>query len=174
MHAVLWIFLAFAFALMLFSSIQDDLPKELSFLKGGKSSASQTYEGWTIRQAGSAVEYSRLLQFSPAPDNISFKMPELGILCNNGVLDLRIDTKQKTTGAKATSVAINGIPYEWDKGTGTNIFPKLPKEALASLVAANPSQVVLSYAQTGLQPTLVEGMPALSTLIKQLPSSCQP
>jgi hypothetical protein len=174
MHAALWIFIAFAFALMLFSSIQEDLPKELSFLKGGKTNANVTYEGWTIRQANSAVEYSRLLQFSPAPDNVSYKMPEIGVLCNNGVLDLRIDAKQKTTGAAATSVTINGIAYDWDKGTGSNIFPKQPKVALKAILQGNPSQVVLSYAQTGLQPTLVEGIPALAMLVKQLPVSCQP
>ena len=99
-------------------------------------------------------------------------MPELGILCNAGKLDARIDTRMPTTGARVTRIALDGHAQDWDKGGGTNIFPQSAAD-LVHYLAARPSvSVTLSYKDLGNQTTSLDTQ-AMRQLLAAFPASCR-
>ncbi len=189
MNAVLWIFIAMAFGLMLFVSIQDELPPELEFLKqsspaserGTTTGAAQqnsastktfAYEGWSVRQTGATIEMVKPLEGKLEISGTQFDNPELGILCHAGKLDLRIDTRLAVNGTKTTQVSLGGETSSWSKGTGRNIFPESPRQQLALLAGGRPVEVVISFVDLGKQRLRLDPR-GLAQLQAQLPASCR-
>lgn len=188
MNAVLWIFIALAFGFMLFTSIQDELPDELAVLKnkgtvtsveGSPASAPggvtvTSYQGWTIRQAPGAEELVRTLTGEANNISVKGKAPEIGILCANGKLDLRIDTRMATTGTAKTDVVVAGASaFPWNKGTGSNVFPQDPHPVLNALMRGTSASITLSYVDSGRQTFQVDTA-GLKALVNRWPSNCQP
>lgn len=191
MHAVLWIFIAIAFGLMLFVSIQEELPPELAFLKAEPSGVSTgpstagvntgakggtrtfVYEGWTVRQTGATIEIAKPLSGRMEVNGNVFDNPELGILCHGGKLDLRIDTRLATTGTQSTPLAFNGTTATWAKGAGRNVFPPNPPQLVEGMLkSTQPFDVTLSFVDLGKQ-KLQFNPAGLEALHRQLPRSCQ-
>lgn len=189
MNAVLWIFLAFAAAILLFSTIQDELPDELGFLKNkgtvmtgaarqdgraGEPARVTQYQGWTIRTTSSAVEFVRPLSASIVVNGTPYDAPEFGLLCDNGRLDMRLDTRTNTTGTKTTPVTVTGLgAQQWDKSASKNIFPKDARTLLRHLQSTNAVQFRISYVELGVQ-TVSLDTSALPALVQTLPAPCQP
>ncbi len=180
MNAILWIFVALAFGLMLFVSISDDIPDELGFLKAkvvetqpGAKSTTQ-YKGWTIKQGGGAAEFSRQLDGQIQGNTVTGPAPEIGILCAAGKLDMRIDARKLTTGVRTTAVELSGLGrLEWQKGTDRNVFPPDARAALGAILSQPTSTVTLSYVEAGLQ-RFTLNTDGLKPLVDQLPASCKP
>ena len=190
LNLILWIFLAFAFGLILFFSIQDKIPDELYFLKNQGSartsaaSASEPgqrggeYEGWSVRQVGAVVEITKSLRkvgTEPKSNgvDISHRNPTLGILCDNGRLDVRVDAAGPTTGRTQTAVGMSiQLQRDWDKGQGTNIFPKDPHALLRGLQTQPVVAFELSYIDAGAVKVAVETK-GLAELVQRLPATCQ-
>lgn len=191
MHAILWIFIAIAFGLMLFVSVQEELPPELAFLKAEPSGVSTepaanstgsasksstrtfTYEGWTVRQTGATIEIVKPLQGRMELNGNVFDNPELGILCHAGKLDLRIDSRLATTGTQTTPVTFNGAGASWAKGASRNVFPPNPPQLVGMMLKqGQPFEVTLSFVDLGKQ-KLQFNPAGLAALHRQLPASCQ-
>lgn len=185
MNAVLWIFIALVFGLMLFVSIQEELPPELAFLKntavttgapaeaGSPQAQNFNYEGWQVRQSGVTIELVKPLEGRLERDGVVFDTPELGILCHDGKLDLRLDTRLAVTGAKTTPVRFHDVDSPWTKGLNRNIFPADPTTTVRKLAAAQGSvAVTLSYVELGNQTTTLN-LRGLPQLMERLPRSCQ-
>lgn len=182
MNTVLWVFIALAFGVILFTGLQDDLPEELSFLKNKSGVTTQgtvplgtkvsSYQGWTIRQTSTAVELVKPLQAKIEVNGSAYVNPEFGYLCNAGKLDMRIDTHSSTTGTRMTPVSVAGVGrQEWDKSKSANIFPKDPHALLKVLTSTPSVEFTLSYAELGLQRVTLDTQ-GLDALIKDLPPSC--
>lgn len=187
MMKVLWVFIAFAFGLMLFVSIQDKLPDELSFLKGtpgavtvpaasspGAAGAAKTgvVEGWTLHQQGSAIEATRRFSGELAVSGTTYDVPEIGVLCNNGKLDARIDSRLGTTGVKTTRVVVDGEASEWDKGHGSNVFPRDAVAFVHSLLKRDSAAVTVSYVELGAQTSSLDTR-GLKKVLELFPAGCQ-
>jgi hypothetical protein len=139
MNKVLWIFIAFAFGLLLFTSIQDDLPDELGFLKSKQPAArniegavTYQHEGWFIQQIGQTSEMSKPLR-SPAPGVEG----SLFLLCHNGQWQARINLSVPTPGKSFSSIEIGGAAERWAKGADNN------------LISPNPQALASSFSQDG-------------------------
>lgn len=190
MNTVLWVFIAIAFGLMLFTSLQEKLPEELSFLKStpgaevtaapagaasGATVAARTfnYEGWLVRQSGATVELVKGLSGKLEANGDSFDTPQVGILCSQGKLDLRVDTRLATTGTASTPVSLGASTQAWQKGTGRNIFPPNPVDTVRALAASSgPVTMTLSFVDLGKRSVALD--PAgLKALVDQLPATCR-
>lgn len=183
MNAFIWIFLAFAAGLMLFSSLQEQLPDELGFLKSTGTAplvADQTpaaviaqNTGWTLKQSGNAIEFSRPFEGTIVANGEEYDSPEIGILCNNGKLDLRLDSRITTTGLHSTPVTVSGMgAATWEKGTGKNLFPADAHRVLRHFAANRQVSVTLSYASIGSFSSRLDTS-ALPRLLALLPESCR-
>lgn len=186
LNTILWIFLAFAFGLILFFSIQDRIPDELSFLKGtepektfrtpdGSVMKVQEYQGWSIRSSQSTVELVKKMFGEGTPDTRG-GVPagqEIGILCNAGKLDMRLDVRGPTTGVRSTPVVVDGLgEMMFDKGTGTNIFPQDPLRLLQRLNRGDSVRFVVEYSVRGTVALTLDSK-GLGELTQQLPASCR-
>ena len=187
MNTILWVFIALAGAIILFTSIQDELPEELGFLKnkgtttlvaeapkrGPTGATVSEYQGWTIRTTGTAVEFVRPFTGSIVVNGTPYDAPEFGLLCDKGKLDMRIDTRMTTTGRKTTMVDIGGMgKVEWEKSASKNIFPKDARKVLTHLYTVNPAQFKISYAELGAY-TVQLDTSALALLLQNMPASCK-
>lgn len=188
MMAVLWIAIAAAFGLLMFTSLQDSLPDELSILKnkGGSASIQKlgatttgaerknfNYLGWTVRQEGPTVELTKKLNGTIEAGGTVYDNPEIGFLCHLGKLDVRIDTRNAVTGVKTTPLSVsNGAQQNWSKGTGMNIFPDNPQAFAADMAKAlKPVEFKFSFVELGAQTVKLNGE-GLFALLKQLPPGC--
>ena len=184
MLTILIIFLVLAFAALTFSGIQDKLPSELSFLKGtpasenvalnGTNYRTFNYEGWSVKQAGETIEIVKQLTEPVESNGNVLSNPELGIMCNKGHLDLRIDTRMAVTGTAETRVTVgNEKPTAWTKGTGRNIFPSDPSATLRELLQADsPVNITISYVDLGKR-TLVFNPQGIRPLVDQFNRNCR-
>lgn len=189
MNTILWVFIALAGAFILFANLQDQLPDELGFLKNkgtttqvAPSGAQQPappgvviseYQGWTIRKTASAVEFVRPMAGAIMVNGTPYDAPEFGLLCDNGKLDMRIDTRMATTGIKSTPVVISGLgSQQWDKSSSKNIFPKDSRKMLAHLYTATPVEFKFSYVELGIQKAQLDTS-ALPQLLQALPATCR-
>lgn len=180
MNTILWVFISLAAGVMLFAGLQENLPPELSFLKSTGETASPvtgksvTRSGpWTITQAGSAIEFSSRLTGRIEVNGTANDTPEIGILCNEGKLDLRLDTRMATTGTRSTPISVSGLgESDWDKSATKNIFPRDPHQLLRLFAAGTPVSLTISYATLGKFTLQVETTD-LPKLIARLPVSCQ-
>jgi hypothetical protein len=189
MNTILWVFVALAGAIILFTNLQDQLPDELGFLKNKGTTAQvapgqprpgaqpgvtlSEYQGWTIRKSASAVEFTRPMSATIVVNGTPYAAPEFGVLCDNGRMDMRIDTRMTTTGLKSTAVGIAGLgTQQWDKSTTKNIFPKDSHKLLTHLYATNPVEFKLSYAELGAHSVKLDTS-ALRELLQALPASCR-
>jgi hypothetical protein len=134
------------------------------------------YSGWTVRQRGSVVELVKAL--SPAVGRAlaggASRTPVLGVLCQSGQLDVRLDTAGRTTGRAQTEVHTNiaGLPTEWDKSATYNIFPRNATAALRGFIATPLVSVQLAYEDIG-PTTFSLDTTGLAQLINQLPATCR-
>lgn len=190
MNAALWIFLAFAFAVIIFTGFQNDLPEELGFLKNtkpntvfqleapgptanGEGMTTSQYQGWTIRKTPYAVEFVRTMSANIEVNGNQYSSPEFGLLCDGGKLDIRIDTRTGTTGRTSTPVTVSGLgAQEWDKSSGKNIFPKNAAALLAHLNKTPKVEFTLSYSELGLQKATLDTT-AFAQLLQALPATCR-
>jgi hypothetical protein len=188
MHTIIWVFIAAAFGLMLFTGLQDNLPDELSFLKSstgieslgqadpGSTRSNFTYKGWKVRQEGPTIEMTRSFSGNLEANNRSYDLPEFGILCNEGKLDARIDTRSATTGTANTpvTVSLGGAGRQmWVKGTGMNVFPPSVKSfVFTASKALEPIEFTLSYTELGNQKVKLDTT-GLAQILAQLPKGCK-
>lgn len=182
MNTALWVLIAVVLGIILYSSIAEDIPDELSFLKPSPTanapgtSGLQTiqYQHWTVRTSQSAVEVVARLQ--PGPQTkANLPPPEIGFLCHQGKLDARLDTVLPTTGAQATPVGFGTLGAStWEKGTGKNVFPPNAYSLSRYLVEASGAPVVvsLSYAEHGKQLWVLPGI-GFGEISRQLPAGCR-
>ena len=170
MATAIFVFIAIAFGLMLFASLQDKIPDELAFLKdkpvpktvaGAKV---QQYKGWTIAETSSAVEISRYAESNKVL---------VGVLCHDNTLEARVEAADVTTGTTSSEVSINGLPsQQWAKGSGNNLFPGSAADLVSSMLQAPTLVVQISYKTTGLQKATF-ATDGLKELIGQLPAGCR-
>ncbi|KWT98289.1 MULTISPECIES: hypothetical protein [unclassified Variovorax] len=181
MNAILWIFVALAFGLMAFVSIQDKVPEELAFLKSGggivegplpEQLKEEQLDGWTIRQQGPVLEATRRATGDMVVNGTSYDVPSFGLLCNAGAPDARIDSRMATTGVKTTPVEVDGKAAEWQKGSGLNIFPPNPVEFTRYLASKPSVSLTLSFRDLGKQ-TVVFDTHQLKQLLRGFPQSCR-
>jgi len=187
MNTLLWVFIALAGAFILFASLQDQLPDELGFLKNKEATtlaapgapkavpgvSISEYQGWTIRTTPSAVEFVRPMSAAIVVNGTPYAPPEFGLLCDNGKLDMRIDTRMKTTGLKSTPVVVSGLGSQpWDKSSSYNIFPKDSQKMLKHLYTATPIEFKFSYSEIGVQTAQLDTS-ALPQLLQALPETCR-
>jgi hypothetical protein len=186
MHTFIWVFFAIGFALMLFSSIQDDIPDELSFLKGTPSfgvpaalppGAQQfTHLGWRVTESPGTAEIVRSFNGPITVNGQSFEAPELGLLCYQGVLSVRIDTRLPTTGIRNSPVGFANTNQMWDKGaTGTNLLAVDPRATLRGLLsgAKGAAALTLSYRDLGAQSAEID-LTGIGELAARMGPGCQP
>ena len=188
MHAVLWIFIAAAMGLMLFSTLQENLPDELSFLKTTSVETSPpeadpslvaktgitTLEKWTMRRAGDTIELVQRMSGQIEAGGVVYDNPEIGILCHKGRLDVRIDARHATTGTRTTPVEVKpGSSMVWTKGTAKNVFPADPKSLVSTLAkSTGPVKFSFSYIELGNQ-TVELAPKGLKALLGTLPTTCR-
>lgn len=182
MNAALWIFLAGAFGLMLFVSIQDEIPKELEFLRAGPppvyaedaalKKTTVQLEGWTVSHVGQVYEATKRMSGEIVANGTSYDVPTVGLLCNAGVLDARVDTRMTTTGTKTTKVLMGDKPSNWPKGTGNNVFPVDAKAFLEHVKTGPTAKFSFSYVDLGLQPVTLN-TEAMSKVLELFPATCR-
>lgn len=183
MAAIFVIFVVLAFALLLFSSLQDDIPDELSFLRSKPTGAVVapntakvvTYKGWKATQVGSAVELVKAFNGTIAVGAIMYPAPEIGVLCYDNKLDIRVNTKSPTTGTTTSEVAVGtDAAQAWGKGAGNNLFPPQPDQFLRALVEAKTGLTLnVSYRTLGVHASTLDTT-GLAELVQQLPPNCKP
>lgn len=189
MHTFLWVFIAGAIGLMLFATLQEELPAEMSFLKLPTDGAAvsvaapqpgtgwQTFQvnGWEIQRSGQSFALSRSFRGVLSVSGQTFDTPQLGILCHDGALNVRIDTRLPTTGTQTTAVVVAGASQTWDKGAeGFNVLAKDGKSVLKALVSAEgAAEFKLSYRDLGAQAVQVS-VAGLPEVVSEFPASCQP
>lgn len=181
MNAVLWIFVALSIGLMLFLSLQEDIPNEIGFLKVTPSleqlpryqKQKFSYKGWDVNQADYTVEFTRKLDGALTLNGAKFEAPVMGVLCHEGALDMRVDARYSLTGSSAVFIKVNGKPQPWLRGTDNNVFPKSPRTLLKLIAEGKePVSITLSYVDFGEQ-TFTVNPEGLREMVPQLPPSCR-
>lgn len=184
MNTALWVFIALAFGLLLFTSLQGDIPDELSWLRmepaGSTAPAastpgagSLTYEGWSVKYAPETLEIIKTVGQPVQAGNTLLQPPELGILCHQGKLDIRLKTRNATTGIQTTPVVFGDVEAAWEKGKANNSFPPNPQALLQDLQrATGPIRVVVSLKDHGNQQFVLDTRGA-SELISRFPVACR-
>ncbi|MNR71680.1 hypothetical protein D3C71_23120 [compost metagenome] len=183
MLAFLFIFLALAFGLMAFVSMQDDIPEELGFLKSAASSVTQPkghpppsaltrLEGWTIVQSGPVIEATRQFSGEIVVKGVRYDVPTLGVLCNAGKLDARIEARHQLAAGEPLQVSLDGAQQTWARGGGTNVFPPAPVEFVRYLSGKPKVSVSLPFADFGRQTVTVDTS-LLKDVLRALPASCR-
>lgn len=185
MSTFFWVFICVAFGLMLFSSVQDKVPDELSFLKNlGAGSATEqvapgtqkfSYEGWNVVESVGVTELVKGFSGPLEVNGQSYDAPEIGILCDKGTLNVRIDSRLPTTGLKGSPVTFAGQDLQWDKGaSGMNLLSPDPRAVLRGLLKQSaPAKLTLSYRDLGSQATSLD-VTGLGELVKRMAPTCQP
>lgn len=185
MMTVLFVFIAIAFGLLLFSSLQDKIPDELSFLRASPTVSSlgavapgakvTQYKGWQVSQIGTTIEALKAFNGPLTANGGTYTAPIIGILCNNNSLDVRVESTEPTTGSKGSSVIVAGAPEQtWARGVGTNLFPPDPSALLRTLITAPRGvTLTLSYRNLGAQSSLLDTT-GLSELVERFPANCRP
>ena len=185
MNKVLWIFIAFAFGLMFFASLQDDLPDELAFLKskgalaGSRELPAQTaalanghYQmgAWVLRKENSAVELIKA--FAAAPGSPVGTSAQLGILCANGQLGVRIDAGGALRPRCTVKLDITGLGNQaFTRGPGSNLIAKSPGKIKAHLASTGFLAVSLPLERTDVN-VVLDGA-GLGSLLDLLPETCR-
>lgn len=174
MNAILWIFIALSFGIMLFVSIQPEIPDELSVLKGtpAKSAPSKLNDGMymvnnnvklTVVNSEDLVELSFPVETSELISNIS-------LLCHKGELDAKVTTIAQTTGTTVTSVKVNSVIEKWNKGNDSVIFPHSPAKFSRDLLRQDPLELRLSQLD-GIKEEKIDVSP-MTAAIKSVPTKC--
>lgn len=185
MHTFLWVFISVAFGLMLFSTVQDKVPEELAFLKslgpgeapGQVAPGAQkfAYMGWNVVETAGVTEMVKGFSGPLEVNGQSYDAPEIGILCDKGTLNVRIDSRLPTTGLKGSPVSFAGLDVQWDKGAaGMNLLSPDPRAVLRGLLKqSEPAKLTLSYRDLGKQATSLD-VTGLGDLVKRMATTCQP
>lgn len=180
------IFLAFAFGLFAFATLQDkELPPELEFLlsktggvgtslEPGSFSETKLDSGWLLRTQGESIELSKRMANEIVVGESRYDAPVVGILCQSPRIDARIDTRILTQGGTHTPVSINnGAPSQWVKGSGTNIFPLDAYSFIRELANASGGSMLFTFQVEGVGPvsTTLE-VSSLNASLNYLSSGC--
>jgi hypothetical protein len=186
MFTFLWVFLSIGLALLLFSSLQDKIPDELSILKGTPSfgvpavlpagTQQFNHRGWRVVESAGTTEIVRSFNGPATVNGQAFEAPELGLLCYQGTLNIRVDTRLPTTGLKNSLVEFANVQQLWDKGaTGTNLLAVDPRSTLRGLLsgARDASRITLSYRDLGVQSADVD-LAGIGELVSRMGPGCQP
>lgn len=181
MLTILFVFVAFAFGIMLFTSIQEKIPEELAWLRSSNvytnkdGSTRTSYNGWKITQAKDTVELYKDFKGPFQVNGTTYKAPAIGILCHDNKLDLRLLTNEATTGVSSTEVFIGPVRQtQWAKGNSTNIFPADSYQTLKEIVKHEGLvDFQLSYRDLGLQKVSLDTK-GLKELVVQFPKGCLP
>jgi hypothetical protein len=188
MNAVLWIALALAFGLLMFTSLQSSLPDELNMFKsqGGDNGVEMlgttttgaerrnfNYLGWNVRQEGPTVELTRKFSGLIQAKGAVYDNPEIGFLCHLNKLDVRINTRNAVMGTRITPLTVSaGSMQTWSKGTDMNIFPGSPKTFAGDMAKSmRPVDFKFTFSELGAH-TVTLKVEGLSVLLKKLPSGC--
>lgn len=187
MNAVLWIFIALSFGFMLFVSLQDHVPDELSFLKGGdekvfytinmpSADGEYTIGNWTVYKQGTSYELKKNVTATESSKDVP-AMPQIGILCHQGSWDFRIDTKFATTGVKKTKISFNeSLGFNFERGVGTTVFPVDPRKVVEKFYKSNNLDnkmiVKISYVDFGEKSFFLENTTEMSSIMHALRSIC--
>lgn len=174
---------AIVLGLILFSSIQGDLPDELAFLKGSPKTsqvAPVTVEpvrgevgGWLVQSNGTVIELSKRFRGVIKAGAYQYDAPVIGIMCDGKALHLRIDTQAPVTGRGDTPVKLNGRETKWYKAQGTNVLA-VDAKATAAMLLKSKSLVEFefSYLDVGLAKTDLDPS-GLRDAAMQLPPACR-
>lgn len=183
MHTFFWVFIALAFSLLLFSSIQNEIPDELSFLKGNSSldagaippgAQKFLYLGWQVVESPGTAEFVKRAQGSLEVNDAKYTTPLVGILCHQGRLSVRIDPMYATTGSPYTLVGVSSLQQNFEKGaSGTNLLATDPSSLVRVMAQSKePVQLAISYRDFGIQRTALDAS-GLAQLLERVPSTCR-
>jgi len=165
MNAVLWIFLALAFGLMLFVGLQENLPEELEVLRGEPvAEGYKAVNGWEPRQEKGYIEVKRKFF---APD-----VMVVGVLCTPQGLDLRIEPDRRIPPVATATVFLgNAAAQEWQRTAGSNLLPPDPR-AVLRYALAQPQVQRITVKVGGNQRDTDVDFRGLADVIAQLPAHC--
>lgn len=174
---------AIVLGLILFSSIQDDIPNELAFLKGApKTSQVATVAttpvqadvaGWLVQSRGAVTELSKRFAAGIKAGAYQYDAPVIGLMCDGKALHLRIDTQAPVTGRTESPVKVNGRESQWYKAQGTNVLAADAKSIAAQLLKAKtPVEFEFSYLDVGLAKASLDAA-GLRDAAMQLPPACR-
>lgn len=183
MHTFFWVFIALAFSLLLFSSIQDEIPDELSFLKadvagavGAPPPGSQKFlfEGWQVVESPGTAEFVKRAAGPIQVNGSAYNAPLVGILCHQGRLNVRIDPAYATTGTPYTVVGVGALQQNFEKGaSGTNLLATDPTSVVRLLAQSKDGvPLSISYRDLGVQRSNFNAS-GLSQLLERLPTTCR-
>lgn len=166
MNTVLWVFFALAFGLMLFVSLQDEIPQELTALKTQPDQAQgyTSYEGWRAVVQGDTVEVRKRFE---KPVTVF-----VGFLCTPKGLDARLELTARVPPVENLMVGVaKEQPQAWERGTGKNIFPPAPKLFAQQLISRAGDVKVTIQAGNFNKEVLIDSR-GLREMLSQLPAHC--
>lgn len=175
MNKVFWIFISFAFGLLLFTSIQDELPDELGFLKSSSPSAitkipgavTYQHEGWLIQQIGKTTEMAKPLKSQTPGVEAS-----LALLCHQEQWQARVKLSVSATGKSSSKVEVGGSKEDWAKAEGNNLLSPNP-QLLARSFYADERRLSLVVSTTSAGKVAFEFDPkGFADIVKRLSLSC--
>lgn len=167
MNTVLWVFIALAFGLMLFVSLQDDIPQELSALKTQPDQAQNytAYEGWRAVVQGQTVEMRKRFD-KPTTALVAF-------LCTPKGLDARMELTARVPPVENLWVWVNKEqPQAWERGAGKNIFPPAPK-LFAQQLTAQVGTIKVTIQAGKFNKEILVDTRGLREMLAQLPPQCR-
>jgi hypothetical protein len=166
---VLMCIIAGAIGLILYSSIQDQVPDVLKLPKGSGASA-QVADGkqgvspggsgfapvasssrmWQVRGDGVNVELLRDFRTRVSHAGLDYDAPTLMLTCYGGEVFVGVDLHMApaVTGDKA-SVRALGSAQSWTVGEGHRLYSPAPQALLAAVRAERAFEMVLPYAELG-------------------------
>lgn len=181
MNTILWIFIAVAFGLMLFVSIQGEIPDEISFLKADPAHSatpvlkdgSYSIDNVVVRVGGQGaiVEVTAPFDTPLMSNGAAVGTPSLSLLCNAGALDVKVDTALATTGVNSSKVKFNGYSNSWQKGEGFAIFPPNPDQIKGFVKYRDSLIATFSYTDLGLQEVTLNTA-SLKNALTAAPTPC--
>lgn len=183
---MMWVTMALVaiiLGLIMFSSMQDDIPDELSWLKAApkpaqtvqvetEASSSQTVQGWQVVSKGAITELTKRFSSGFKAGAYEYEPPVMGLMCDGNELHLRVDTQAPVTGRAETPVKLNGKALSWHKAQGTNVLAPDAKAIAKLLMKAREVEFEFSYLDTGLATSRIDTT-GLRDASMQLPPACR-
>lgn len=191
---VLWSFIAIAAGFILYSSIQDQVPDELSFLKLGAANPSAVVSGddnspesnaqvsdyyassakhWTIVRQPAYTELVRDFGNAVIYAGQATEAPTLHVLCANQQLFVGLDPKLRVAGdEKSATLQFDGQSQTWLRDTNQRLYAQNSADVRNRLTQKTPLTVVLRFVEGGEQRFTLNTEGFVKAL-SRLPSACQ-
>lgn len=162
---VLMCFIAVVVGIMLYSSIETELPDQLRLSKtGAQVVAAPSQPGaafdpvasssrmWQVRGDGQNVELLRDFRGLVEHNGQKYDAPTLMLTCYNGDLFVGVDLHMAPAvkGEHASVRTAAGV-QRWSVGEGHRLYSPAPKALAAAVRAEKPFEMVLPYAELGEQ-----------------------